>query len=370
MRRVGELDGLRGMACLSVLVAHYFGEVAHGYRLLAFGWAGVDLFFCLSGFLIGGILLDNRESDSYFKTFYIRRAFRIFPIYYVTIISLLLFLGHVSWAANYTRLPAASIWYLTYSQNLLFAIRDDAGGKWLLPTWTLCVEEQFYLLLPMILYFCPRRFTLRMLIALIASASIFRVGLAMAGAGEVALYVLLPSRWDLLFLGVLGAYVYRDQNLWTFLMAEKSRNLKVLILLSALTAALLSGLDGHFELQTFSLFGNLFVGAALTGYIVLIISGAPEGARFRGKYVRFFGSISYGLYLVHQPIAGIMHAAILNGRPDIATLAQLVVTIGAAGMSIAVAYLSWAYFERPLVEIGHRWAYAGVAPARSLAAMS
>src|ERR1700704_1887837 len=74
MRRMIELDGLRGLACLSVLVAHYFGEVAHGWNFLALGWAGVDLFFCLSGFLIGGILLDNRSSPSYFSSFYIRRG--------------------------------------------------------------------------------------------------------------------------------------------------------------------------------------------------------------------------------------------------------------------------------------------------------
>ena len=126
MRRMIELDGLRGLACLSVLIAHYFGEMAHGWHFLALGWAGVDLFFCLSGFLIGGILMDNRSSPSYFSTFYIRRDFRIFPIYYVTVsLALAATLwqraGHPGWVDP--ALPAAS--YYTYSQNLLFAVLGD-----------------------------------------------------------------------------------------------------------------------------------------------------------------------------------------------------------------------------------------------------
>jgi peptidoglycan/LPS O-acetylase OafA/YrhL len=75
MRRMIELDGLRGLACVSVLIAHYFGEVAHGWHFLALGWAGVDLFFCLSGFLIGGILLDNHLCSAVGRMSRIRRRF-------------------------------------------------------------------------------------------------------------------------------------------------------------------------------------------------------------------------------------------------------------------------------------------------------
>ncbi len=351
---------------MSVLVAHYFGEVAHGYRQLALGWLGVDVFFCLSGFLIGGILLDNRDSGSYFKTFYIRRAFRIFPIYYVTIISLFVFLARFGWIAKYTQV-SSPIWYLTYSQNVLFAVTNNPGGVWLQPTWTLCVEEQFYLVLPLILYFCPRRFTFPALIGLIASASIFRAGLAIAGAGETSILVLLPARWDLLFTGVLGAYIYRSEYLWTFFTAGENRNLKLCTVPSILLIPVLACLDEYLKLKVFLLFGNIFIGIAFTGYILLVVSGAPEGARLRVSVLKFFGAISYGLYLIHQPIAGIMHAAILHGHPDIATPAQFAVTVSAAGISILTAYLSWTYFERPLVAIGRRWTYTATAPPRPLA---
>jgi peptidoglycan/LPS O-acetylase OafA/YrhL len=115
--RIPELDGLRGLAILLVIVCHYVGNPEHSplgflaHRfLLAFtiGWSGVDLFFVLSGFLIGGILLDARDSPNYFRAFYMRRVFRILPIYYlwtlffvITVISVAV-LSRVAWALRPT----------------------------------------------------------------------------------------------------------------------------------------------------------------------------------------------------------------------------------------------------------------------------
>jgi hypothetical protein len=226
--------------------------MAHGWHFLALGWAGVDLFFCLSGFLIGGILMDNRNSPSYFSTFYIRRGFQIFPIYYV-MVSLVLAATlwqrarHPGWIDPV--LPAAS--YYIYSQNLLFAIVGDQSTAWLLPTWTLCVEEQFYLLLPLILYFVPRGRLPGALLLLIASASLWRLTLFVCGANDMALRVLLPSRWDLLFLGVLAAYLYRDRCLWDRLVARNRRPLKWGIVLGATATVALVMADRHFAIKSF-----------------------------------------------------------------------------------------------------------------------
>src|SRR5437763_720451 len=139
-RRTIELDGLGGLACLTVMFAHYFGEVQHGFRFLTLDWVGVDVFFVLSGFLIGGILFDNRDSDTYFWTFYVRRGFRIFPIYYVVISVVLLLLWITSgrvWSG--TDMPALP--YFFYSQNIVMTFLGTMGSRWLAPTWTLCVEE-------------------------------------------------------------------------------------------------------------------------------------------------------------------------------------------------------------------------------------
>jgi len=358
MRRMIELDGLRGLACLSVLIAHYFGEMAHGWHFLALGWAGVDLFFCLSGFLIGGILMDNRSSPSYFSTFYIRRGFRIFPIYYVTVsLALAATLwqraGHPGWVDP--ALPAAS--YYTYSQNLLFAVLGDQATAWLLPTWTLCVEEQFYLLLPLILYVVPRGRLAAALLLLIASATLWRLMLFACGANDMALRVLLPSRWDLLFLGVLAAYLCRDRYLWNKLVAGNHRLLKWGVVLGAAVTVMVVLADRHFAIRGFDLVGPLFVGICCVSFLLLMISGSAESARFRSKTLCWFGRISYGLYLVHQPIAGLLHGFVLGARPDVATPGQILVTLGALALSVAVAALSWKFLESPLIEFGHRWRY-------------
>jgi len=358
--RILALDGLRGCACLLVVLGHYFGEVAHGFRAVRLEWIGVDLFFCLSGFLIGGILLDNRSSPSYFATFYIRRGFRIFPIYYLIVTLLLLALPH------FAGLVAPAPWpglYYGYLQNYLMPFSGVAAPQWLMPTWTLCVEEQFYLLLPLILLLTPPRWLLRVLLCLIASASLFRLVLILMSANKLALYMLPPTEWDLLFAGVLGAYARRTPALWHRLQAGDCRVLKILVFAGLAAVPLLAIGDNLFGVRSFDVVGRLAVAAALTGLVVLLASGSPEGARLRSPVLCFLGRISYGLYLIHQPIAGILHGALLGGRPDIGTLPQIAVTLTALAASIAAAHLSWTYFEAPLVRLGQSWRYRKAAAA-------
>jgi peptidoglycan/LPS O-acetylase OafA/YrhL len=135
--RITELDGLRGLAVLSVVLAHYFGEVSHRIFVFDLGWLGVDLFFVLSGFLIGGILIDNRDSASFLSSFYIRRALRIFPIYYLVLVLALAFSdtarGH-SWADPH--FPA--LVYAIYAQNIAASL-SALDGKSFQPLWTLAV---------------------------------------------------------------------------------------------------------------------------------------------------------------------------------------------------------------------------------------
>jgi peptidoglycan/LPS O-acetylase OafA/YrhL len=337
-----------------VVIGHYFGEVAHGARFLRLEWIGVDLFFCLSGFLIGGILLDNRASASYGVTFYIRRGFRIFPIYYLTVALVLLVLPRF---AGLVQPASPSIVYFGYTQNIVMSLTGVETTPWLMPTWTLCVEEQFYLLLPLIIYFVPMRRLVPILLILTASASLFRLCLVLMSANKLAFFMLLPSEWDLLFLGVFGAYARRSSALWSRLQGHDRRGLKAITLIGLALVPLLAIADNVFDLRGFDVVGRLALGLALTGLILLLISGSAEGARFRSPVLRFFGVISYGLYLVHQPVAGILHGWLLGSRPDIGTLPQVAVTIGALAASVAIAHLSWTFFESPLVRLGHRWRY-------------
>jgi peptidoglycan/LPS O-acetylase OafA/YrhL len=358
--RIIELDGLRGLACLVVLLAHYFGEVRHGSRFLALGWVGVDAFFVLSGFLIGGILLGNRQSENYFSTFYIRRGFRIFPIYYVTISIVLLMLWLMKgqgWVGE--SLPAFP--YFLYLQNVVMTFRGAEGAEWLLPTWTLCVEEQFYLTLPIILYLTPPAFVRRVIISLIVSATAFRILLAMTVSDQSVLelgeHVLLFSRWDLLFFGVLGAYIFRNEALSHRFSVKNFQLTKTITLGGIAVLPILAMLDKYAGLMSFDIIGNSAIGLAFMGFIFLVSSGAREAMRFRSGTLRFFGQISYCLYLIHQPVAGLMHGVILGGHPDIGTPAQFAVTVAAMAVSVAIASASWRFLEQPLIRIGHRWTY-------------
>src|SRR5271170_207550 len=159
--RIPELDGLRGLAILLVVICHYIADAEHSQlgfwwhhflSALSVGWSGVDLFFVLSGFLIGGILLDSRNSPRYFRTFYLRRIYRILPIYY-------------TWVALYAAIVAVGVYllpgrmpvaardlgvvpvYVLFLQNA-FSSPSVFQAQWLGVTWSLAVEEQFYLFAP------------------------------------------------------------------------------------------------------------------------------------------------------------------------------------------------------------------------------
>jgi peptidoglycan/LPS O-acetylase OafA/YrhL len=159
---LAELDGLGGIAILLVCIFH-FGFVlgsssspfAHKLQnVLWLGWAGVDLFFALSGFLITGILLDSLDSTSYFRTFYIRRALRIFPLYSAFLAVTLGLMHHILWRHKYPGI--VTWWYLTYLQN--WKPNHTAGDLHVDHLWSLAVEEQFYMAWPLLIWITPRKY--------------------------------------------------------------------------------------------------------------------------------------------------------------------------------------------------------------------
>jgi peptidoglycan/LPS O-acetylase OafA/YrhL len=215
---VKPLDGLRASAILLVLVWHYFAcqinenlfNGAAKYLKLAtsWTWSGVDLFFVLSGFLIGRILIHYKGSPNYFKTFYVRRIFRIFPPYYlVLIVFVIIALSGLSvkmpWLSN-DAYPFYS--YFLYLQN--FWMHTNHGAMWLGVTWSLAIEEQFYCILPLLIFFVNLKSLPKFLIGGIVLAPICRLFIPDLGA-----YVLLPARMDSLLIGVLIAYYYLNGSL-------------------------------------------------------------------------------------------------------------------------------------------------------------
>lgn len=351
--RIPELDGIRGLAALAVVLAHYFGEPAHGIAALTVGWIGVSVFFVLSGFLIGGIIDENRSAQNFLKVFYLRRGARILPIYFAVCL-LTLWAALLTHGQVWSDTPFPAWVYGVFGQNIALPVWGG-GGKWLLPTWTLAVEEQFYLVLPMIFLFAPRLLLVPVLIALWLCAPLVRV----AGLDNAyAALTLLPSRMDLLLSGVLAAMLNARFDLSRHLLTLRLAPLVCMVLLLGLAIfSRVAGSDAALTVLNPSLLG-VGVGA----FLLSLVHGAPEAKRFGSPGLRFFGGISYALYLVHQPVSGLLHGLILGTRPDIGTPAQIAVSLLAVACSIGVAAASWRWLEGPCLAWGRNFRFGEDVP--------
>jgi peptidoglycan/LPS O-acetylase OafA/YrhL len=129
------------------------------------------------------------------------------------------------------------------------------------------------------------------------------------------------------------------------------------------TFASLAGVLVYGDYRTVVIFSPALVGLATAALLLLITLRASDERGATSPTLRWFGTISYGLYLIHQPINGLFHGLILNERPDVGTTAQIVVTILAAGASIALAWLSWRWFEKPILDFSKHTRMSPSAPA-------
>jgi peptidoglycan/LPS O-acetylase OafA/YrhL len=397
-RRISELDGLRGFAILMVLFFHYFESAPLPRYAAAVGqmtWTAIDLFFVLSGFLIGGILLDARNSPNYFKTFYIRRAYRILPLYVVIVAIFWILISLI----NFDRSNAAFRWlfsdplpwysFATLTQNFLMTHRNTLGPGWLGVTWSLSVEEQFYLTLPLIIkYVNPRRLPY-VLGVFIVAAPVTRILLRLFYPhGDIAAYILMPCRADALMLGVGAAMLMRNERARECL-ARNKRILYGLLLLFSCGMVWMgmktAGLRHEYEavpvgaaaqsalIESRSLFMlfRLYARTAISAlnytwidffylcvlFIVLTQKSSPLSRFFRNRLLLGAGAISYAAYFFHQPIVGLIYG-FTNGRlTNITSLSDLGLSIIALIVTLALATASWLYFEKPLLKRGHKYRY-------------
>lgn len=357
--RVGELDGVRAVAVLLVVIWHYLGAIggpeSTEWKLFIFGRTGVDLFFVLSGYLITGILLNNAGASNYFSTFYARRSFRIFPIYFGMVAIYLLGrqLGGSAPVLFGGTLPWWS--YIVGVQNIWMTIEQSYGALWLAATWSLAIEEQFYLLFPLVVYFSSTRTLRRFLIALVVLCPIARVAAYLLG-DHFGYYVLMPLRADILAIGALIA-------LLQFSAAVTQPLRRVCRIVFWLTAGFFPLFAWVFDKSDFNMavWGHTylvaFYGSAV--FTVLDNSGARSLALLRSRAAAFFARISYALYLVHGP-ALILTFLAVRASPTIHTASGVLLTICAFAISVAICWASYLFVEGPLIRMAHqRFRYVG-----------
>ncbi len=369
--RIPALDGLRGIAILLVLLCHsLFGLESSSplvTRLVAVGrlsWSGVDLFFVLSGFLIGGILLDARESPRYYTTFYIRRAYRILPLYFA-LTALFLFrhlpirllpgaLGDAS--------PLLVPWYsyFTFTQAFFMVHLGWYGAPALAVTWSLAVEEQFYLATPLLIRKIRGTLLVAALVFTVVAAPLLRFLLRHTLAhGDFACYVLMPCRADALCLGVLSAYLVRRPAFWNQLIARRR-------LLWLATAVLFAGVAlltwrGYNQFSApMTTWGYSLLALFYTCCLLIAVSSTTElwHRALRTPWLMGLGTLAYCAYLLHYPLiqSGRRVArALFSTHPE---LSFLVGAFSAVALTLALAALSWRYYEKPMLRRGHRYQYS------------
>ncbi len=310
---VPELDGVRGIAVLLVVLYHletYAGvgnsPTLYGY-IASIGWSGVDLFFVLSGFLITGILLDTSSQENYFKNFYARRILRIFPLYYFMVAGIFFagppLLRHLSRAdliGEWIK-PGIQIFAWTFTLNIPFAFHLNHISTLIHPLWSLSVEEQFYLIWPVTVYVLTSR-TLRLVcVALVGSALVVRIAFVVAGE-RAAAFALTPCRTDSLALGALLAQAVRTRG-GLDMIGRWGWKTFVVALAGVTLIAFFRGTGGTDPVVVtagISLLG-IFYASAL-GAVV----SAPQKSIFRRglrlPMLRFLGKHSYAVYMFHQAI--------------------------------------------------------------------
>ena len=365
--RLPALDGLRGLAILAIFLFHYAGggpqnpstlplKVMYGFT--RFGWAGVDLFFVLSGFLITGILYDTKDDPRYFRNFYLRRSLRIFPVYYsfVLVIGILGALAGARWTIGdlsflaYVGYPAALIRPELIPDTPLIRITH---------LWSLCVEEQFYLVWPFLIFMLSSSRRILLLCGAYVSLALgMRLLIWQTGwlSPEWAI-TFLPFRMDSLALGGALAILVRGPRIDTVTQVAP------VILGSAGVCLFGLCLIAPSTAYTDSSMWTLgFTLISLVSASLVLLALRPGGFvrwLFSGRILRTFGKYSYGMYVYHFPLMVLLTPmrnpllSVLGSE----VLAKATFVLASLAINFALALASFRYFESPILKLKSRFDY-------------
>ncbi len=360
------LDGLRGVAILLVLAVHLItmgGGMPRTkidrclFQITQFGWSGVNLFFVLSGFLITGILYDAKGRSDGLKNFYARRALRIFPLYYGVVIAYFLLFPRLFPACveNVRGNWHYQAWIWLYAVNWCMYFKAH-GFPMLGHFWSLAIEEHFYLVWPFIIRSCSRQVSMKICAALIITATLFRFGLLASGQSAGYVWVLDPSHFDGLALGSLialaargpgGLSALRRPALWAVLICSN--------MVTCLFGYMREAMHVHWRFQ---LYGWTPLVLCFGSALVLVILAPRQsfiGKVFHSRFLRFFGTYSYGLYVYHALLYGQFQVwfptevfqRVLGSYIPAVLLHALLATL----VSVAVSWVSYHGFEKPIMKL-------------------
>jgi len=349
MKYIKSLDGIRGFAVMLVLFFHA--------GRLDFGWVGVQLFFVLSGYLITLILIEKKDApvNRYLKWFWWRRSLRIFPIYF-----LYLFILALTWQTSSIPKGFGDYWQTLYTYTFNFAIIRGTGDRLYNHIWSLCVEEQFYLIWPLVIWLFNTRILKTIVLLMVISGPALRLMVA---------YV-TPLVWDDIDAVKLMYYASpfyieafgfgASLVLWTHKLTWLGRlpffSLLVFLLPGLLNCVLAGASIQSLGYPRLSAIGMVHIwGYTAINLASLLLIAAAINTRmrafsylFENNCLVYIGKISYGLYLIHNAVFFILnkwipHSDIRFGY-ELLVLSYLII-------SLLVASLSYRFIEQPLLRL-------------------
>jgi peptidoglycan/LPS O-acetylase OafA/YrhL len=366
------LEGIRGYGFLLVFCAHYFSPYQLGhpgtvrFKLLtaiqSLAIFAVPAFFVLSGYLIGAILYDTRNREGYFKVFYYRRILRVFPVYYLTLLAIACFyaIGGFSFVADY------HFWiHFLYIQNLSLhypPVHNDPVN--LIHFWSLAVEEQFYLVWPLIVWLFPdRRKLIGIASALIACSFIVRLAAPLFLYSPMVVQWYTPTRVDAILMGVVLALMRHDASF------ERIKPFAKWIVLSGVAAAFLVANEPWVKTYRAENFWIPLVNVVALALIVAVLEDRSLLNRACSqRWVCWLGSLSYSMYVFHLTFAPYFISSLTPHLRAYMRQPFAVLTSGALAfaLTLVLSILSYRFIEGPIIKLKRHINY-GPAKRRSVA---
>ncbi len=362
------LDGIRGLAVLVVIIHNSAWIAGESEQILlklvsaiaATGWIGVQVFFVLSGYLITGILLDTKGQPQYFHSFYVRRILRIFPLYYAMIALTIVVAPRLAWSPEWAdAIRQSHRWaYWVYVQNW---VTTSPGINALSHTWSLAVEEQFYLVWPLVVWYVGRGGLTNICLIAMLGTPVIRLALRLSGMDQNIAYGLTVARWDALAAGALVALLMRDETGRRLLMRWQGP----LFVLAGTGLAVLVAVERgfhSFELSVQVIGQSLIaiLSAVLIAFVVEDGPGAPSRLQtfLSMRTIRTLGKYSYAMYLFHQPIQQLLTPLLgdqVRGTDSPWRLARLTLyLLLVLLLTFLAALASWRVIEKPCLDLKDR----------------
>lgn len=379
LKHLPQLDGLRGIAILMVLLVHFTVEVEPGtvaeslvYHLfLRHLWTGVDLFFVLSGFLITRILIVTKGNHGHLKHFYVRRFLRIFPLYYVVLFLVFVVYPRVSsdipdsfWAMKEQR-----IWLVLYAGNFLQVVHEgnivNTDVFWLGHFWSLCVEEHFYLIWPIIVKFCRTpRGLLHICCWGCLSAVLLRFVLLEVGYSPSDVYRMTPCRIDALLAGAALACLCCSGDRRLLAIPPRWVSAGVGVSVASMSGIGIFSKGYTLYARSVALYGLSINWILFVCILLIALRAKPGSAIYLGltnSLLMVLGKYSYGIYVWHVLFSPVSYVA-ADLRVQFGFYGATILSfLFGSGIALALAFVSYHLIERPFLRLKSRFAYSGAA---------